>query len=296
MLDFDPGERIGVPERLRSQVFRGSDAVAEGLISASRLRREYTRVLHGFYVPPGVRIDHGVRTLAALLDLPDRAVLTAHSAAWWYGLEYAEATDPVVAILPPEVAVKGPKGVRVHNTGLDESDIRVVGGLRLASPLRTAWDAAALTLPRSALATVEGLIRRNVTTQAELLAELLTRAGSWGVTRARAIFELADGLSESPAESWTRWLLHGEAIPPPMQQFQVFDELGRFVARVDFAWPESKVALEYDGAYHAEPRQQAADQRRDVALAALGWTVIHMSSSDLHDPSRVLRELRARLA
>lgn len=90
-------------------MFRGSDAVAEGLISASRLRREYTRVLHGIYVPPGVRVDHGVRTLAALLDLPDRAVLTAHSAAWWYGLEYAAASDPVIAILPTEVAVKARK-------------------------------------------------------------------------------------------------------------------------------------------------------------------------------------------
>lgn len=118
--------------------------------------------------------------------------------------------------------------MRVHNTGLDEADIRVVGGLRIASVLRTAWDAATLTLPRTALATVEGLLRRNVITQAQLLAELITRARTWGVVRARPIFEMADGLSESPAESWTRWLLHTGAIPSPTQQFQIIDERGRF--------------------------------------------------------------------
>ncbi len=37
---------------------------------------------------------------------------------------------------------------------------------------------------------------------------------------------------------------------------------GRFVARVDLAFPEQRVAIEYDGARHGEPGQLARDRRR----------------------------------
>ncbi|MDQ3055187.1 MAG: endonuclease domain-containing protein [Actinomycetota bacterium] len=296
MREFDTSRRSAGPERLRQQIFRGSDAVAEGLISASRLRREYTRVLHDIYVPAGSKIDHGVRTLAALLRMSEAAVLTAHSAAWWYGVASAEPTAPVILILPRKLSLKGALGVRVHISDLADTETEVVDGLRLASPLRTAWDSATLTPPRCALATIDGLLRRNLMTQQQLLGHLVTRAGVWGVARARPVFELADGRSESPAESWTRWLLHSVSLPPFELQFEVFDEQSRFIARVDFAWPANKVALEYDGSYHSDPLQQAVDQRRNAALARLGWNVLHMTSSDLHDPHRTLMELRGLLA
>jgi hypothetical protein len=37
-------------------------------------------------------------------------------------------------------------------------------------------------------------------------------------------------------------------------QFGIRDG-NRFVARVDFAWPEHHLALEYDGAWHGDPVQ-----------------------------------------
>jgi len=296
MSDFDAGERSSVPERLRRQIFRGSDAVAEGLISATRLRRECRRVMHGMYVPAGTAIDHGVRTLAALLWMSDAAVLTAHSAAWWYGVAYAEPTDPVMLILPRELPVKGARGIRVHVSDLADTDIQIVDALRLASPIRSAWDAATLTPPRTALTTVDGLLRRGLTTPEELHRVTEEMSGRWGVARVRTVFDLADGLSESPAESWTRWLLHQSGTPPAVLQFEVFDESGRFVARVDFGWPDRKVALEYDGAYHADPLQQRKDRQRDEELRSLGWTVIHMTASDLRDPEHILCKLRRALA
>lgn len=295
MVEFDASGDRPVPHRLREQIFRGSDAVAEGLISSTRLRREFLRILHGFYVPPGTHIDHGVKTLAAVRALPDQATLTAHSSAWWYGVEYAETIDPVVVILPHGVPVKGPSGVKVHQTNLNETEVDVIGGLRLASPTRTAWDSAVLTTPRTALAIVDGLLRRSVVTKEQLRAVLTSKSGLWGVSRARIVLELANGASESAGESWTRWLLHQASIPPAVLQFEVLDAQGRFVARVDFGWPDCRVALEYDGAYHADPLQQIKDRERDAALRALGWTVIHMTTIDLRDPGRVLQDLRRAL-
>ena len=63
---------------------------------------------------------------------------------------------------------------------------------------------------------------------------------------------LADGLAESQQETRVRLLIGRSRLPAPVAQFRILVE-GRFVARVDFAWPEHKVALEYDGLWHSEP-------------------------------------------
>jgi very-short-patch-repair endonuclease len=70
-----------------------------------------------------------------------------------------------------------------------------------------------------------------------------------------------------------------------------------FVARVDFAWPEAKVAVEYEGRWHGEsPQQVAADRRRLNRLTAAGWTVVFVTAADLHRPDEVIRRIAAALA
>jgi len=58
------------------------------------------------------------------------------------------------------------------------------------------------------------------------------------------------------------------AVPRPIAQFTVRCP-GGFVARVDFAWPEPRVALEYDEAWHGEPGQFAKDRQRLDRLTGL---------------------------
>ena len=81
-----------------------------------------------------------------------------------------------------------------------------------------------------------------------------------------------------------------------MAQFVVRDGAG-VVARVDFAWPAAKVAVEYEGAWHGEsPQQVAADRRRLNALTAAGWTVVFVTAADLYEPARVAARIAAALA
>ena len=68
------------------------------------------------------------------------------------------------------------------------------------------------------------------------------------------------------------------------------------IGRVDFAWPERKVALEYDGLWHAEPGQFAKDRRRLNALQAAGWRVVFVTAADLHRPAELLGRIAAALA
>jgi very-short-patch-repair endonuclease len=52
----------------------------------------------------------------------------------------------------------------------------------------------------------------------------------------------------------------------PQRQVEVTDSLGRFVARVDLAWPEPGVFVELDGQHHKD--QPVYDARRETAVVA----------------------------
>lgn len=116
-----------------------------------------------------------------------------------------------------------------------------------------------------------------------------------GSARARAVCALADDRAESPQETRLRLLLGRNGLPPPVPQYVVLDHERR-IARVDFAWPEHKVAVEYDGAWHAEGGQFARDRRRLNRLHAAGWRVVFVTAADLYEPGEILARLRVLLS
>lgn len=140
---------------------------------------------------------------------------------------------------------------------------------------------------------VDRLIRTGVVdlTGVRKHAALATGPGS---ARARSVAGLADGLAESPQETRLR-LVGRSSLPPPVAQFVVRVD-GRSVARVDFAWPDHKLALEYDGLWHAEPGQFARDRQRLNRLQAAGWRVVFVTAADLHHPERLIARIVAALA
>jgi very-short-patch-repair endonuclease len=80
----------------------------------------------------------------------------------------------------------------------------------------------------------------------------------------------------------------------PVAQFRVTVD-GRFVARVDFAWPDRTVAVEYDGLWHAEAGRFPRDRRRLDALQAAGWWVVFVTAADLHRPAELIARIAAAL-
>jgi very-short-patch-repair endonuclease len=71
---------------------------------------------------------------------------------------------------------------------------------------------------------------------------------------------------------------------------------GRFVARVDFAWPDLKLAVEYDGLWHAEPGQFARDRRRLNLLREAGWRVVFVTAADMQWPDQVVIRIATALS
>ncbi|WP_091108256.1 hypothetical protein [Geodermatophilus dictyosporus] len=91
-----------------------------------------------------------------------------------------------------------------------------------------------------------------------------------------------------------RLLLSRSDLPAPAAQHVVRDG-GGFVARVDFAWPAHRLALEYDGVWHGDPARFRADRARLDRLTAAGRRAVFPTAADLHRPDALLLRLRGLL-
>lgn len=68
----------------------------------------------------------------------------------------------------------------------------------------------------------------------------------------------------------------------PLAQHRVCDAQGRFVARVDFAFPTEMVAIELDGvAFHSDGDSFQRDRERQNRLTLLGWRVLRFTYWDV---------------
>ncbi len=84
-------------------------------------------------------------------------------------------------------------------------------------------------------------------------------------------------------------------LPIPVGQYEVWDGR-RFVARLDLAWPEWKVAVEYDGWDHTLEDRRGRDVERIDALRRLGWVVITVTARQYRTPGWIERRVREALA
>jgi hypothetical protein len=265
-------------------VFVGSHAVAEGALTRRQLQDgPYVRVLHGVYADRSLPRDHMLRCRAAALLMPAEAVLGGRSAATVLGAPDPSYGEPVTVVVPPALKWTGPRGVRVHRAVLDTSEVVVRDdGLRHSAPLRTAWDVAALETTATAVGVLDAMVRAGRLDAVDLVGLLREGAGRWRSRRVRRAFELVDGRSQSPPESWVRVACILGGLPPPTPQYDVVHK-GVWLGRVDLAWPEARLVVEYEGEYHFDGLQIARDDVRLARLVAAGWRVIRLAARDLRD-------------
>jgi len=197
----------------------------------------------------------------------------------------------VTVLLPQRVKWAGPAGVRVHRAGLAPADVQENDdGLRYTAPVRTAWDVAALEPTSTAVGVLDAMLRAGRLADADLRRLERSGRGRWGSRRARRAFELVDGRSESPPESWVRVACALAGLPAPVPQYEVV-EGGTWLARVDLAWPDERLIVEYEGAYHFDGLQLVRDDVRIERLIAAGWRVIRLAAHDLRDMDDVVRRI-----
>lgn len=286
--------RPEIPAQLRTDVFLGVHAVRSGLLTPRQLQRDCWRsVLRGVYVHRDVPVTHELRARAASLLLPD-AVVTGRSAATLWGVGLAQPKDDVEVTLSPGTHPVRITGLRARRALLETAHVWRRRGLPVTSPVATALRLSAALDRDAAVAAVDQLVAAGLV-DLEDVRRLAYSSRGPGSARARTVTALADGLAASPQETRLRLLIGRSPLPAPIAQFVVRSE-GRFIARVDFAWPERRLAVEYDGLWHAEPGQFAKDRRRLNRLQAAGWRIVFVTAADLQEPERLIALIAAALA
>ena len=160
-----------------------------------------------------------------------------------------------------------------------------------SDPGRAAWETAVWLDPVRAVAIVDSLLGQGLAERDTLAAMAARNADRPGGRRARWVFDLADGRAESPPESHLRVRLVLGGLPRPAVRHPVRLPIG-LVLHPDLAWPQYRVAVEYDGRWHSDAAQPHRDRRRLNQLVAAGWLVLHVTSRRLHGEfPAVLREV-----
>jgi hypothetical protein len=237
---------------------------------------------------------------AALLVGPDAGLLCDVSAArhWnlplppWVGLAGGEA--PVAVAVPSSGSRPRRRGVRGRRLAIPEEHVVDLRGLAVTSPARTWLDCAEVLPVEHVVAMGDVILRRRLATRAELAAMIEWGRGRRGVIVARRALPLLDPGAESPSESIVRCQLVLDGVPRPVCNYEVIVR-GEWIARVDLAWPDERVAVEYDGAVHGQERVRRADAARRNLLQDAGWLVIVLTARDLHRPADTAALVRSAL-
>ncbi len=283
-----------------TEPFLGSHAIAAGAVTEQALRSPlFTKLFRNVYVASTTQVTHVLRCKAAALLAPPCAVLTGCSASTVRGVEMAGAHDPVEFVVPESVLFAVQDGVHIRRTSRGRIDSEPWREIRLASSVRLVFDILTDTKLHRSLPRVVGyldaLLRAGEIDATAMAAYLKGRREN-GIVRARKALQLADPRAESIPESELRvWLTVAGLVPD--LQVQVFDEQGAFVGRLDLAFSDRKLAVEYDGDWHRGGDQPERDEARRSAIRALGWRFVIVTKAELYGaPKAVVAAVRAELS
>lgn len=125
----------------------------------------------------------------------------------------------------------------------------------------------------------------------EEIAKLVAVRGRQGRTTLEERLRLIRQGSASVPETHLRLLLRSWRLPEPVLDLDICDKNGRFVGCSELAYPDVRLALEYEGDHH---RTDAYQWNRDIEkyrdYAALGWEVIRVTAELQYQRWPVLRD------
>lgn len=228
---------------------------------------------------------------------PD-AVITDLSAARVWGLPVPRSVLEKASTVSVSVQSGGSRtqrrGTRGRRLRMPPFHLTQIEGLTITTPVRTWLDCAPWLRRADLVAMGDAILHRRLGTTGEFQHLLTWGYRRRGMAAVRSAVPILDGGAESPAESWVRVLLVDGGVPAPVCNLDVMVE-DTWIARVDMAWPDERVIVEYDGAGHLDERQRRRDAERLNALQAAGWLVIVLTADDLRRPTQLVSMVRAAL-
>lgn len=237
---------------------------------------ELTRVWPGIYCAGAP--DNLVRMRGLDLRAGEPVAICLATAAAAFGFD-TESVEDLHVLNPHGHLLRNCDGLVVHRR--DGATLTMIGGRLATSPAWTAIEVArGLRRPR-ALATLDAALRSGTCSAREMRAAAARQAKRRGIVHVRELLPHAAAEAESPMESEARLVMIDGRLAKPVLQHEIDDRDGRRW-RVDFAWPDRLVAVEYDGFdWHSSPEDLRRDRQKRAALQECGWEVLSIVADDV---------------
>ncbi len=269
-----------------------SDRQLALLVRQGRLIRRH----RGVYVDALMKPTQRGWLLGALFALGDSAFLSRRTALAVHGVRLVNIRQIEVTI--PAGHTPRHDGLLVHRTRItpEDHEIRVVEGLRVASPSLALVEAAARETDRELDRLIAELARRRLLDLDQIEAAAGRRRGLRGLTRLRRALIRYRPPAGDPGESasaferdFAAWLAQHPEIPPPQRNVR----LGPW--ELDFYWPAHQLVVETDGEqYHRTPQELERDRVKDAWLQRRDHRVIRVTEFRFtHDRPGILGDLEA---
>lgn len=269
------------------------------------------RLRHGLYVRRTVwdAASHEERhrlLSRAIIQLYDDDVVLSHasSAIWQGGPSWG--VDLSMCHLTHRSGRGGRRHAKVvhHHGSCTDDDLEVLAGVTVTTPPRLVVEVLSTDGTEAALVQANHFLHEQRMTQDEL-ADRIRALRNWpGTLSGETVIRLSDPAIETVAETRVSLLCFRARLPLPQAQVDILDADGEFIGRVDFAWLEERVIVEFDGLVkyrQPHPGSSAAEvliaeKRREERLREAGWTVIRLTWADLQRPEQTANRIRVALA
>lgn len=247
------------------------------------------RLFPGVYVDAGVTLSPAVIARAALLFVPT-AVAVCHVTAAAVQRLPVPQTDVIHLLLPPEAPRIRRRDISIHR---GSRRLSTRDGVSLTTAAETFVDVAADVPLVDGVALGDAIVHEGYASVATLRRAAQRVSGVAG-SRVREVAALLRPGVISPRESRLRLLMIFSGLPEPVVAHEVV-AAGRRRA-LDMAYPEWKVAIEYDGRHHVErDLQRSEDIERREQLSDEEWKIVTVTGMQMWDPERVIGRVRAAL-
>lgn len=253
----------------REQVI--SSGLARGVVEWRVASGEWLLMYPGVYRSAASPAGWRQRAMAALLAAGPESALSHFSAAYALGLPTLNEHAPnVIEVSVPRARRMRLRGVHAHTPRDAPAAFKMRDGLRVTSIARTFIDLAGeLDEERLEFALDSAAVKNpRLMRWLEMELESLHTRGRRGLERFAKLLALRrNGGTESPLEVKVWRALRRFGLVPVRRQFELPG-----VMRIDFAWPERRVALHVDSAaWHSQSERRTRDAIQRNKLQALGW-------------------------
>jgi hypothetical protein len=261
-------------------------------------RRKFIPLHPGVYRVAGAPPTWRQRLVAACLSVGPVSAVSHRAAASLHGLwspkdELVEVTvgrdrsPELVDVVSHRIADLTPRWVMT------------VDGVDVTTPARVLVDIGAVETIGNVARMLDRAVGRQLVSLAEVRSAMnaVARKGRTGVGPIRHLLAERGGArpgSVLEARMASLFMRHG--LPEPVVEHTVLDVTGAFLARVDFAYPELRYAIEVDGyEAHVGLRAFGHDRARQNDLVDSGWTLHRFTWLDVErHPARVADRIRRR--